>query len=303
MSPPPAGPGLIVIAALCMAQVGCVKKSTHELTLATLARAQTDGEQLRAQVASLEAERQTLSEQIRAEGQRRDSIQTSLEARIASLQEDRDRVEQRRRTASDRFDEARREIDRLETLLSQRGSEFQSLQRRLESLRAVEREVRERNAIYEDVLGRFRSLMDGGQLSVSIVRGRLVILLPQDVLFESGSATLGRDGQTVIAEVASVLSEFPERSFQVEGHTDNVPIATGRFPSNWELSSARALAVVRLLAERGVSPENLSGAAYGEHQPVASNEDRENRRRNRRIEIVMLPNLDVIAAAQLPGTE
>jgi chemotaxis protein MotB len=176
----------------------------------------------------------------RADEQRRDSIKASLEARIASLREDRDRVDQRRQTGSDRFDEARREIDRLETLLSQRGAEYQPLQRRLESLRVFERDVRERNAIYEDVIDRFRSLMDGGQLNVSIVRGRLVILLPQDVLFESGSATLGREGQAVVAEVASVLSEFPDRRFQVEGHTDNVPIATSRFPSNWELSSARS---------------------------------------------------------------
>jgi chemotaxis protein MotB len=74
-----------------------------------------------------------------------------------------------------------------------------------------------------------------------------------------------------------------------------VPISTAQFPSNWELSSARALSVVRVLIDAGVSPENLSGAGYGEFQPVASNDDREGRRLNRRIEIVMLPNLDVIA--------
>ena len=99
-----------------------------------------------------------------------------------------------------------------------------------------------------------------------------------------------------------MLAEFPDRRFQVEGHTDDVPISTERFPSNWELSSARALAVVRLLVEGGISPENVSGAAYGEYQPVASNDDRNGRARNRRIEIVMLPNLDVIAEAQLPGS-
>ena len=104
-----------------------------------------------------------------------------------------------------------------------------------------------------------------------------------------------------MVEVAGVLAAFPDRQFQVEGHTDNVPISTERFPSNWELSSARALAVVRLLADSGVAPENVSGAAFGEYQPVASNDDRESRRRNRRIEIVMLPNLDVIAETQLPG--
>lgn len=288
--------GLVLIA-----QSACVKKSTHRVALADLAGARSEVERLEDQVEELEREQRALQEQMATKLQARDSAEATLQAAIRRLTDERDGVERRRATAAERFEEARGEIDRLETLLSQRGSEYQTLQRRLESLRAVEREVRERNAIYEDVIGRFRSLMDGGQLSVAIARGRLVILLPQDVLFESGSATVGREGQTVLSQVGSVLAEFPDRRFQVEGHTDNVPIATARFPSNWELSSARALAVVRLLATHGVDPVNLSGAAYGEFQPVASNDDRESRRRNRRIEIVMLPNLDVIAAAQLPG--
>ena len=87
----------------------------------------------------------------------------------------------------------------------------------------------------------------------------------------------------------------------MEGHTDDVPNSTEQFPSNWELSSARALSVVGLLIQAGVSPENLSGAGYGEFQPGATNDDAAGRRLNRRIEIVMLPNLDVIAGASLPG--
>ena len=144
-------------------------------------------------------------------------------------------------------------------------------------------------------------MIDGGQLSVSIVRGRLVIQLPQDILFESGSAVVGREGRETLASVGTVLADLEDRRFQIEGHTDNVPIATARFPSNWELSSARALSVVRLLIENNVSPDNVSGAGYGEFQPVASNDEPQTRRLNRRIEIVMLPNLDVIAAAQVPG--
>ena len=138
-------------------------------------------------------------------------------------------------------------------------------------------------------------------MSVTIDRGRMVIQLPQDILFQSGSATLGAEGRSVISQVGSVLADFDDRRFQVEGHTDDVPISTERFPSNWELSSARALAVVRLLTAQGVAPENVSGAAFGEHQPRASNDDRASRALNRRIEIVMLPNLDVIATTQVPG--
>jgi chemotaxis protein MotB len=285
---------IIVLGIALMLQTGCVKKSTHQATLADLGRARDDIGSLEERVAAIESEREAIRADMQAAQQRHDSIQAVLRDSIGGMDE-------RRQLALIQFQTARDEADRMRTLLSQRGAQYESLQQRLESLQAVEQEVRERNAIYQDVIGRFRSLMDGGQLSVAIQRGRMVILLPQDVLFESGSARLGREGQSVITEVASVLAEFPDRRFQVEGHTDNVPISSAPFPSNWELSSARALAVVRLLETGGVAAENLSGAAYGEHQPVASNEDRDSRRLNRRIEIVMLPNLDVIAETQLPG--
>ena len=214
-----------------------------------------------------------------------------LESEIAGLQEQRSQLQSRLGLAAE-------EVHRLEVVLSDQGTEYDQLQERLEALRAVEAEVRERNAIYEDVLGRFRSLIDGGQLAVSIARGRMVIQLPQDVLFPSGSATLAAEGRRTLAEVGGVLAELGDRTFQVEGHTDNVPIANAPFASNWELSSARALSVVRVLVEAGVPAPNLSGAGYGEFQPVASNDDRDGRRLNRRIEIVMLPNLDVIAGTE-----
>ena len=282
MLPRPAVLTPVLLASLLAA--GCVKKSTHEVALTDLARAN-------ARIETLEFDLQEAHGDAEV-----------LRGEIATLTAERDDLAERLAVESGRFQEARDELYRVEGLLSERGAEYQQLQRRLTALRAMEREVRERNAIYEDVIRRFRSLMDGGQLSVAIDRGRLVILLPQDVLFGSGSASLGREGRAVIREVAGVLAEFPDRRFQVEGHTDDVPISTERFPSNWELSSARALAVVRLLVDGGISPENVSGAAYGEYQPVASNDDRNGRARNRRIEIVMLPNLDVIAEAQLPGS-
>ncbi|HSM60160.1 MAG TPA: OmpA family protein, partial [Longimicrobiales bacterium] len=224
-----------------------------------------------------------------------------LRTRLEEVEAELARTERLRAQEADRFTEARAEIDRLELIANQRGEEYRRLQQRIRALGAIEREVRERNRIYEEVIGRFRSLIDGGRLSVAIVRGRMVIQLPQDILFQSGSATLAAEGRRTIAEVGTVLAELSDRSFQVEGHTDNVPIATERFPSNWELSTARALSVVKLLVDQGVAAANLSGAGYGEFQPVASNDDREGRRLNRRIEIVMLPNLDVIASMSVPG--
>jgi len=284
----------VALLVLVLVPSACVKKSTHELTLADLARARSDQEELQAQMDEEAARRD------REEAGLRSDIE-DLQGRLADVQDQLQRTERLRAQAEERFTEARAEIDRLELIQTQRGEEYRRLQQRIQALGAIEREVRERNRIYEEVIGRFRSLIDGGQLTVAIVRGRMVIQLPQDILFQSGSATLAREGRETLAQVGQVLAELSDRAFQVEGHTDNVPIATDRFPSNWELSTARALSVVKLLVEEGVPPTSLSGAGYGEFQPVASNEDRDGRRLNRRIEIVMLPNLDVIAAAQVPG--
>jgi chemotaxis protein MotB len=277
---------------------GCVKKSSHQQVLDQFAQARADHETLasglREQLEARDGEISELRAAAESEASRRNAREAELNQEIADAREQRSRIE-------GYFEEARTEVHRLEVLLSERGEDFRRLQSRLNSMAAVEREQRERNRIYEEVLARFRTLIDGGRLTVSIVNGRMVIHLPQDILFESGSANLSRDGRQTLGEVAGVLAELTDRRFQVEGHTDNVPISTARFPSNWELSAARSLSVVHLLTEQGVSPENLSGAGYGEHQPVASNENPENRRRNRRIEIVMLPNLNLIASTPEGG--
>jgi len=284
---------LFLVIGILLPLAGCVKKSTHQVALDQL-------EAARASEAETVARMQT-------ELDRRDERERRLREQLADLQAEMERLiedlgaarRQNLRTEAE-LDEARMEAQRLETLLSARGAQAQELQIRLNQLSAIEQEIRERNQIYEEVLNRFRSLIDAGRLSVSISRGRMVINLPQDILFASGSADLGADGRRTLGEVAEVLAEFTDRSFQVEGHTDDRPISTSQFPSNWELSAARALSVVKVLVAQGVPAENLSGAGYGEYHPVAVNETVEGRRLNRRIEIVMLPNLDVIAETN-PG--
>ncbi len=286
--------GLLVATLLLFSQGGCVQKSTHNRTLEELSTARADQEEM--------------AEEYQRELARRDEREARLQGRIDGMQAETDRLIEelgtsRRETlrVQEQLGECQLEIERARDLVNIQGAEAQRLRGRLDQLAAIEEEVRERNRIYEEVLGRFRSLIDAGRLSVSIVRGRMVINLPQDILFSSGSASLGRDGRETLSQIASVLSEFSDRTFQVEGHTDDDPISTAQFPSNWELSAARALSVVKLLVERGVSPEMVSGAGYGEYQPVATNETQEGKRLNRRIEIVMLPNLDVIAQAEVGG--
>jgi chemotaxis protein MotB len=159
-------------------------------------------------------------------------------------------------------------------------------------------EAEQRAAEYRALVARFKSLIDAGTLKVSISRGRMVLQLPTDVLFDSGSARLSRLGNEAIAAVAKVLQEMPPRLYQVEGHTDDVPIHSAQFPSNWELASARALGVIRALTDGGIEAKLLSAASYGEHQPTVSNDTPEGKRENRRIEVILVPDLSL-----LPGYE
>ncbi len=164
--------------------------------------------------------------------------------------------------------------------------------RALEELRQREKQAQARLATFRQMLERFRSMIDSGKLRVRVVRGRMVVELAENILFDSGKADLKREGQEALTQVAGVLASIPDRDFQITGHTDNIPIKSTRFPSNWELSTARAVEVTRFLGEKGVDQGRLSAAGYADTQPVASNTEAEGRKQNRRIEIVLMPNLD-----------
>jgi chemotaxis protein MotB len=126
------------------------------------------------------------------------------------------------------------------------------------------------------------------QVSIWTATDGLVISLREIGFFESGSAQLKPGAQATFAKVAAILRQHPHR-LRIEGHTDNVPIHNARFSSNWELSTARATEVVRLLAaDYGFPPERLSAAGYGEFHPVADNTLPDGRAANRRVDIVIL---------------
>jgi chemotaxis protein MotB len=168
-------------------------------------------------------------------------------------------------------------------------------QNKLKTMSQIEAETKKRNEIYARFVKQLHKMIDAGQLSVSIEKGRIVLNLPNNVLFATGHASVNPEGKKVLQQIASVLKEFKDRKFQVEGHTDNVPIKSARYPSNWELSTARALNVVHLMIQEGIEPQNISAAGYGEFQPRADNSTPEGRKLNRRIEIIMLPNLEILS--------
>jgi len=132
-------------------------------------------------------------------------------------------------------------------------------------------------------------------IKIESVEGKLKVSFTNKILFGSGSAAISKGGKKLLSKLASSLKKNKKQLIMVEGHTDDAPLIKPwlrkKFPTNWELSAARAVAVVRFLQEdTGLDPERLSACGYGYYRPVASNDTEENRRLNRRIEIVLIPS-------------
>jgi chemotaxis protein MotB len=178
----------------------------------------------------------------------------------------------------------------VESTLSQMRGSLTTSRQELDELRKWKGDAAKRMQTFRDMSAKLQKMVDAGKLGVRVRDGRLVMRLPQDVLFPSGSADLSREGELALMEVAIILKEFPERRFMVAGHTDNQPVKE-TYKDNWELSMARALVVTRFLVEAKMKAHNIVAAGYGEYDPIAKNSTPEGRRENRRIEIVLLPDL------------
>jgi chemotaxis protein MotB len=198
----------------------------------------------------------------------------------------------------------RAELERLgknvDSVLKEKGTLAKALddaKGRLDELRKAQAAAEARAELFHKFIEKFKTLVDAGPLKIATRAGRLVLQLPNDVLFDIGQTAIKPAGKDALTQVAKVLKTIQGRSFQVAGNTDNLPIKTAQFPSNWELSTARAVEVVKLLIAEGVDPRAVSAAGYGEFDPIAGNESPEGRKKNRRIEITLQPNLDELVAA------
>jgi chemotaxis protein MotB len=185
-----------------------------------------------------------------------------------------------------------REIDTLSDSRTFGRGRIARLQKRLSELEAAQAAAEARAALYRDLTLRLKRQIDDGDLTIVVRDGRMVLQLPNDVLFDTGRTELKPAGKKALEAVAEIMSGMPSRQFQISGHTDNVPIHNDHFGSNWELSSGRALRVVHFLLEKGLSPSMLSAAGYGEVDPVSASDTPEGRKRNRRTEITLQPNID-----------
>jgi len=164
-----------------------------------------------------------------------------------------------------------------------------------------------------DELARSKSLLEqkfgqeisDKQIKLQMMEKGLVITVVGDLLFDSGKAKIRSEAYPLLDKVSEVLKDnMAQFNVGIEGHTDNLPIKHSGWKSNWELSTARALSVLHyLVKDQGIAPERLSAIGYGEYRPVASNETKEGRKQNRRVEIVILPNVTKVKGDSKDSSE
>jgi len=173
---------------------------------------------------------------------------------------------------------------------------------KIEELNAQLDELNRSKSMLEQKLGQE---INDKQIKLQMMEKGLVITVVGDLLFGSGKAEIRPEAYSLLDKVSAVLKDnMVQFNVGIEGHTDNIPIQRSGWKSNWELSTARALSVLHYLVKnQGVAPERLSAIGYGEYRPVASNETKEGRKQNRRVEIVILPNVTKVKGDSTGSSE
>lgn len=269
-----------------------------------LEAAQKENERLSKELVGLKAEKKRLEASgsssaeeaaaLKARVEELTALASSLTKEVEGLKVDKERL-----AASDAAKAG--EIASLKNDLDGRTGEKEYLGREVERLKlkagelssAKEQELANVKSTYENLVKELKKEIEQGDVKITRAVDRLSVNMVEKILFDSGKAEIKKDGLEVIKRVGDILKKVTDRQIRVEGHTDNVQIGSrikGKYPTNWELSTARATNVVRYLQDKvGIDPKMLSAAGLADNKPVASNDTPEGRARNRRIEIALLP--------------
>jgi chemotaxis protein MotB len=288
--PRPLAPAL----ALALLAAGCVSTGTFEKKEAEAARFKADfadevkkNQALAEQSAGYKAKAEVCAEAQKLQEERIKATEANLVTRqqeLNALKQDNGRLQGQ----VDELSGARKRLEAAKADLEKRTAEqvdqLTAQQRKLEAAKA---DLEKKSAEYSQLALSLQTEIEQGRVELTELKGRLTVKMKDKILFASGSATVGKDGLAALAKVAEALRTVQGKVIRVEGHTDNVPTGGTAWPSNWELSTARALAVVRALQERGVDPTRLAAAGYAEFHPIAPNDTAEGKSLNRRIEIVL----------------
>lgn len=292
--------GMVLMAAAVLTLSGCVVKSEYNAKLAEL-------ENVRTERIGLAEKLQWTEKQLAEQKQKTADLEkriAELEKEKAQLQSENANIKSTLETSrsqltkdvvdlKNRLSENAARIAQLEQELAAKNKEIAGLKAQADQLaQEKERAVAQVKGTYDSLVSELKSEIKEGQIKITQLKDKLTVNMVDKILFDSGSAVIKKNGEKVLDRVADILKTVKDQEIKVEGHTDNVPISARlleRFPSNWELSTARATTVVRYLQGRGVTPESLSAQGYAEYQPVAPNDTDENKAQNRRIEIVLVP--------------
>src|SRR4030067_3029929 len=180
-----------------------------------------------------------------------------------SLAAQKSSLEEQVKKLTDDSEALRKEKDSLEAKISELSQKAQKAE-----------QLEKATQTYQDLTKKLEKEIREGQIQITEMKNRLTMTMVDKIIFPSGSAEISKKGKEVLDKVVTILKEVKDKRIQVEGHTDNVPIVSDlkkRFPTNWELSTARATEVVRYVQETGgLGPQLLSATGYSEYQPVAS---------------------------------
>lgn len=220
---------------------------------------------------------------------------TKVEAELGQEKQSNEQLRGENKTYQERITELEGELVSLNAQIDDLASKAGTTAKELAELRAEKAKREKELLVYKDLFDKLKAMVDQGTIKIAFRKGNMVVQLSNAILFDSGKSSLRAEGQQAIASLVPALISV-DRDFLVAGHTDNIPIKTARYPSNWELSTARAVSVVKGLIEAGYPASKVGGAGYAENDPVGDNTTEEGREQNRRIEIILMPNL-----GQIPG--
>jgi chemotaxis protein MotB len=175
------------------------------------------------------------------------------------------------------------EMANIQTALSSTRDQLQAREE------AAEQRRQQLAALQNRALAELQEATANGSVAVEPLPSGLLLRVGGNVLFSTGQANIRSEGQATLDDIAEFLKLYPDYAVRVEGHTDDIPVGpNSQWPTNWELSTARASAAVRYLESRGIEPKRIAVGGYAEHQPLGDNQTREGRAENRRIEIVVV---------------
>lgn len=192
-------------------------------------------------------------------------------------------------TCNQQLDRCQSELTAMKSQGKELDANLTSAIKRIEELEAI---AAAQAAVFDNLRKQLDGLVQAGKLSVSIVRGQFTVQMADKILFDSGKYELKQDGKATLVELAKILGGLQGRSWQVSGHTDS----DGGDDFNWRLSGNRSRVVLQFMLENGMPAERISFAGYGKFAPTAPNDTPENKTLNRRIEIVLIPDLDALLA-------